>query len=206
MWYPPRMRPALVVVALVASASVAIPIDRQVVAQPSVAEADRFDAKLAAILERAGNGSRVPLRTTVTENELNAFLIHRARGQMAAGVLDPSVRILGGGRVTCRAIVDLDGVRDSRPRSWFDPMRVMSGKVPVSATGVVQARGGLGKIALESALVSGVQVPRFVMQELVTYFSRSPLYPDGITLDSTFALPVGIREIESQAGQAVIVQ
>ncbi len=204
MWYPPRFRAALLAIALVVPSPSAL--QRQPPSSFSVSDADHFDAKLTAMLERAAGRSRVPLRTAVAENELNAYLVHRARAQMSPGVLDPRVRFLGGGRLICQAIVDLDAVRESRPRSWFDPMQLVSGRMPVVATGVLQARGGLGMIAVESVLVSGIQVPRIVLQELVAYYSKSPFYPDGIPLDASFALPAGIREIEVWVGQAIIIQ
>jgi hypothetical protein len=203
---PLRGRAALTVVALVASSVAALPLGGQAPAGGSLADADRFDGKLASIVQRAASGGGAPLRTTITENELNAYLIHRARAQMAVGIVDPSIRIPGGGRLACRAVVDLDAVRQSQARSMFDPMRFLSGKVPVSASGTLQTRGGLGVIRLEDARLSGLPVPQIVLQELVTYYSKSPLYPDGITLDSSFVLPAGIREIEVGVGQAVIVQ
>ncbi len=200
------MRAGLLAILLALPAYSAAPIPPQAILSPSVADADHFDAKLNAILQRGGARSGSPLRTTVTENEVNAYLVHRGRAQMAAGIVDPKIRILGGGRVTCQAVVDLDAVRESRPRSMFDPMRLVSGRLPVVATGVVHAKGGVGTIAVESVLVSGFQVPHVVLQELVSYYSKSSAYPDGIPLDSTFVLPAGIREIEVWTGQAVIIQ
>ena len=50
-------------------------------------------------------------RTTVTENELNAYLAYEAKDQMPVGLVEPAVSIVERGRITARAIIDLDAVR-----------------------------------------------------------------------------------------------
>ncbi len=100
----------------------------------------------------------------------------------------------------------LDQVRTSRERGWLDPMRLLGGKVPVSATGVLRTSDGVGRLELESARVGSVPVPLTLLQELVTFYSRSAADPDGISLDEPFALPAGIRRIDVVTGQAVVVQ
>ena len=49
-------------------------------------------------------------------------------------------------------------------------------------------------------------MPKALLQQLVNYYTRSAEYPDGVSLDAQFVLPAGIREIDIQARQAVIVQ
>jgi len=51
-----------------------------------------------------------------------------------------------------------------------------------------------------------VPVPKFLLQQIVSYYSRSPEFPNGINIDDPFALPARIREIQVQRGQAIIVQ
>ena len=41
---------------------------------------------------------------------------------------------------------------------------------------------------------------------MVSYYSRSPKNPQGVSIDGAFALPAAIRQIDVGAGQAVIVQ
>jgi hypothetical protein len=45
-----------------------------------------------------------------------------------------------------------------------------------------------------------------VLQELVSYYTKSPANPDGYSLDSPFALAGGIREITVESKRAIIVQ
>ena len=117
------------------------------------------------------------------------------------------VTILGAGRVSGRAVVDLDAVRKERkPTSLLDPMTYLSGRLPITATGVLTTRGGVGRLSLESTAVSGIPVPKIVLQEIVSYYSRTPQKPAGINLDDPFDLPARIREIHVERGQAVVVQ
>ena len=174
----------------------------------TAADADRFAEKVDRLLHGASaQGPRQPsVSTTLTEQEANAFLRLRGQSVLPAGVVDPRVRALGAGRLQGWATVDLDVVRQSKERGWLDPMQLLRGRVPVTAIGVLHAEGGAGRFDLESASISGVSVPKSVLQELVAYYTRGSTHPDGVSLDAPFDLPAGIREITVQPGRAVIVQ
>ena len=105
-----------------------------------------------------------------------------------------------------RAIVDLDRVRTSRQRGWLDPASYLMGKLPVTATGILHTQNGLGRFELETATVGGIAVPKVVLQELLSYYSRTPEDPDGLNLDDTFELPAKIREIQVGKAVAYVVQ
>jgi hypothetical protein len=175
----------------------------------SAADADRFAVKLAGMLARTpatGPRSRKPVQTIVTEPEVNAYLRYRAQGQIPVGVLDPVIVALEDGRLIGRATVDLDLVRLSRERGWLDPMQLLRGRVPVEATGVLRSRNGSFQFELESAYAGGVLIPKSLLQEFVSFYSRTPAKPAGIDLDAPFELPAGIREINVKAARAIIVQ
>jgi hypothetical protein len=171
------------------------------------ADADSLQRKIDQIVQLTpGAGHRSKL-TPVTEREVNAYLRFQLRDQVPKGMTEPVITIVGDGRVTGRATVDLDEVsRANRSGSWLDPMRLLSGRLPVSATGLLETRNGTGKFLLESATVSGLPVPKTVLQQIVSYYSRSPEDPDGIGLDDPFLLPAQIQEIRVQPGQAIVVQ
>ena len=116
--------------------------------------------------------------------------------------------IVGAGKVTGQAVVDLDtlGAKRRPSGSSFDPFSLLAGKVPVSVTGTLQTQNGTGRFEVQRAEISGIPVPVTVLQELLSYYSRTPEKPDGVRLDSPFALPAKIRQIEVGQGQAVIVQ
>ena len=146
-------------------------------------------------------------RTTVTENEVNSYLVFEAKSQLPTGVVEPSVSALGPGRVSGRAVVDLDAVRKAKnPTSLLDPMNYLFGRLPVTAAGTLTTSNGVGRFAFESASVGSVPIPKVLLQEIVSYYSRTPEKPAGISLDDPFALPSRIREIQVERGQAIIVQ
>jgi hypothetical protein len=176
------------------------------------AGSDAFQRKLTTIVQGGtattaikGSGAK---QTPILENELNSYLRYELREEVPAGVTEPTITILGDGRVAGTAVVDLDAVKQARGQSssWFDPMRLLSGKLPVAATGVLQTQQGTGRFLLESAEISGIPVPKTVLQQVVSYYSRSPQNPSGVNLDDAFELPARIREIRVQPGQAIVVQ
>jgi hypothetical protein len=170
-------------------------------------DAELLKQKVAAINAHSERATKQPLRTTVTESEVNAYLTYDAHEQLPAGVVEPAVTILGTGRVSGRAVVDLDAVRkEKKPTSLLDPMNYLSGRLPVDATGVHTTKEGVGHVHLESANVSGVPIPKMLLQEIVSYYSRTKENPSGIGIDDPFALPARIREIQVERGQAIVVQ
>jgi hypothetical protein len=88
----------------------------------------------------------------------------------------------------------------------LDPRTLLRGHLPVTATGVLKTGGGEGRFELESATVGGIPIPKLFLQEIVSYYSKSPEKASGVSLDDPFELPAGIREIQVQTGQAVVVQ
>jgi hypothetical protein len=172
-------------------------------------DADRFQSKLVRIVElgnqpRARNGS--PLATQLTDTEVTAFLRHHARDQVPAGIVEPTLTALGEGRVAGRAIVDLDVVRAQKQRGWLDPLSYLTGRLPLSATGKLITQDGVGRFQLETAEISGVTIPKSLLQELLSYYSRTDEDPDGINMDDPFELPSRIREIRVGKGEAMVIQ
>lgn len=170
-------------------------------------DAELLKQKVASINAFGERPLQKTRHTTVSEKEVNAYLNYEARPQLPAGVVDPSIAILGTGRLAGRAVVDLDAVRKSKnPTSLFDPTFYLTGRLPVTAAGVLRTSQGTGQFELQSATVGGVRVPKMLLQEIVSYYSRSATSPNGLGLDDPFPLPSRIREIQVERGQAVIVQ
>jgi len=170
-------------------------------------DADLLKQKVATITQFGTKAAKVPRRTTLTESEVNAYLALDARRDLPSGVVEPYVAILGTGRLSGRAVVDLDAVRkEKKPTGLLDPRNYLMGRLPVTAIGVLKTSNGVGRFELESATVGGVPLPKLLLQEIVSYYSRSPQKPGGISLDDPFELPARIREIQVERGQAIVVQ
>ena len=182
---------------------------QQVQPRFSKADGDRFHAKLTRIValgETPRASARAAQSTVVSDQELNAYLHYHARDQVPVGIVEPTLNAHGGGIVSGRAIVDLDAVRKQKQRGWMDPMGYLTGRLPLTARGRLTTQNGVGRFQLESAEISGVTVPRTLVQELLTFYSATPEDPDGINMDDPFELPSQIKEIRVAPGTATIVQ
>lgn len=173
-------------------------------------DADRFQSKLTKIVA-FGNAqpaatSKQPHSTPVTDVEVNSYFKYLAADQIPTGIVDPELNALGSGRVAGRATVDLDAVRTQKKRGWLDPLGYLTGRLPVTASGVLVTKEGKGQFQLQSAEISGVNVPKSVLQELLSYYSKSAENPEGINMDAPFELPAKIREIRVGTGTSTVVQ
>jgi hypothetical protein len=198
-----RLIPLLCTLALAAGAA-PIPAQQKLSKQ----DATRFAAKLAQIeknslMPRKAGAAR---STQVSDTEVNAYLRYLAGPQIPVGIAEPYLRGVGNGRVTGSAIVDLDAVRTQKQRGWLDPLGYLTGRLPITAAGTLTTSKGVGRFQFESAEISGVTIPKSLLQELLTYYSRTPENPAGINMDEPFELPSGIQEIRIGQGTAVIVQ
>jgi hypothetical protein len=175
------------------------------------ANGDRFQAKLAKIVDigntaRPAGKPRAAVSTQFTDAELNAYLRFNLKNEIPVGIVDPALQALGDGRVSGRAIVDLDAVRKQKQRGWLDPMGYLTGRLPLTARGRLTTQDGIGRFQLEGAEINGVTVPKMFVQELLSFYSRTPEDPDGINMDDPFELPSQIREIRVASGSTTIVQ
>jgi hypothetical protein len=178
---------------------------------PAIArrDADAFKLKVSEITRRGGVAPTATdhARTTVTESEVNGYLSMELGNDLPDGVVSPTVTLLGQGRTTGQAVVDLDRVRQGMGATGvLNPLRYLRGRLPVVATGTIESRDGVARLQFESATVSGVRVPKVVIQQIVGYYSRSARFPSGVNLDDPFTLPARIREIQVERGQAIVVQ
>jgi hypothetical protein len=181
----------------------------QVPPRLSKADGDRFQTKLTRIVTTGNTpraAQRAPLSTVVSDAEVNSYLRYHAQEQIPVGIVEPLLNAHGNGIVTGRAVVDLDAVRKQRQRGWLDPMGYLTGRLPLTARGRLTTEIGVGRFELESAEISGVTVPKTLVQELLSFYSRTPEDPDGINMDDPFELPAQIREIRVAPGTATIVQ
>jgi hypothetical protein len=175
-------------------------------ADTSRTQADSFAKKLAVIQQHAADAPKSSRRTTVMEGELNSWFAYRAQPLLPEGVKDPKVTAVGNGKMLGVVTVDLDQVGNSRAGSGADVWRLLGGRLPISLSGVLRTKAGRGTFELQSADISGVPVPKFLVQQIVTHYTRSEDRPNGIRLDDPFTLPAGIKQIDVGQGQAVIIQ
>lgn len=166
----------------------------------------RLEHKLICILGHADTESSEARLTPLLEPEINAFLRFQGASSLPTGITTPTVRIGAAELVSAEAIVDLDVIRQQQARTWLDPLRYLTGRLRVTASGTVRSGGGVARIDIQSVTVAGIPVPVLVLQELVRHFTRTLDHPDGTRLDGPIPLPYRITELQLSPGQAVIVQ
>ena len=159
-------------------------------------------------IERNGLAPRpTALVTRVTEREVNAYLAFDAKSELPAGFTDPRITVRPDLKLSGTATIDLDAVRKERQsRGWLDPLSYLGGKVAVAVSGRLTSSNGLARFALERATVGGVTVPKLLVQELVTFYSRTADNPRGLNLDDPYPLPARIRQIDIRPGEAIVRQ
>ena len=198
--HPGRFSVLVGVLLTAASLYAAAPLSKQ--------QADLFTQKIAQIAAQGEPGQKPGThRTPVSESELNSWFTYAAKPLLPAGVTDPRVTMVGNGRLTGQATVDLDAISKQKTSGGgFAIWNLLSGRVPFNVVGTLRSKDGSATFDLESADINGVPVPKTVLQQVVSYYSRSPKNPQGVSIDGAFALPAAIRQIDVGAGQAVVVQ
>jgi hypothetical protein len=171
-------------------------------ANTSRPQADSFAKKLAIIKQHAAESPKSSRRTTVTEGEVNSWFVYRASALLPAGVKNPTVTAVGNGKMLGVVTVDLDDIAKTRTGLW----KLLGGTMPIALSGVLRTKDGRGQFDLQSAEISGVPVPKFLVQEIVTHYTRNEDRPNGLRLDDPFALPANIKQIDVGQGQALIIQ
>ena len=169
--------------------------------------ADAFSKKVALIRSQSEAGSRTARRTALTQDELNSWLVYESQPHLPTAISAPEVTIVGQGRLSGNAVVDLEAIGKRRSSGGtLDPWSLVGGRVPVTVAGILHTRDGMGRFEVQSAEIAGLPVPPSFLQELLSYYSRTPERPQGVRLDDPFPLPANIRQIEVGQGQAVVVQ
>jgi len=170
-------------------------------------DAARLQAKLDRIAKGSRTGGKTLAGTPITETEINSYLRYELADRIPPGVTDPWLSILEEGKLSGRATVDLARVGESRKSGgMLDPFNLLTGSLPLTVNGVLRTKNGVGTFAVESASISGVPVPMWMVQEIVSYYSKSDSSPNGVALDKPFVLPSGIREIQTARGQMTVMQ
>ncbi len=172
---------------------------------PTTQQAAAFEAKMNAIIAR-GEAKPTGYRTEFAGDEVNAYLQLRLIEKFPTGVTNPGVTLLDAGRVAARAVVDLDGIRKRSSGGWFDPAAYLTGKLPIGATGTLKTADGRGQMILDTADISGIPIPKGLLQDVVTFYTRSADLPNGVNLDAPFDLPSGIQRIDVITDKATVVQ
>jgi hypothetical protein len=166
-----------------------------------------FAKKVVLVQEHANEGVKKPLSTTFSQAETNSYLKYNAGDLLPTGLTQPMVTLIGEGRLSGDAVVDLDIVRrKSSSGGWFDPTSYLTGKLPVTASGRIITGDGKARFEIERAEVSGVPIPRSFLAQMVNFFTRTADNPNGSSIDDTYEMPAKIRRIDVASGRFTVHQ
>jgi hypothetical protein len=169
--------------------------------------ADAFEQKIVLVQQRAAAPAATLRASTFTQDETNSYLKFKAGDLLPAGLTEPVITLIGQGRVSGHAVVDLDLVRRTQGSGgWLDPTSYLTGKLPITAAGRIITADGKGRFELERAEVSGVPLPKAFVAQMVTFFTRTTDNPAGSSIDDTYELPAEIRRIDVEAGRFILHQ
>jgi len=170
---------------------------------PDPAAAESLSQKLDAMRERFRTRLTREQEYRMNEGEINSYMAYRLVEQIPKGIeglwvrLTPDVLSAGGQ-------VDLAALKE---RMAGSPLTMfLSGIVPIEVRARVVAQNGVGRVELQNVLLSGIQVPRSLLQQLVTHYSKSAAHPDGVRIEDAFELPYGIRSARFLPGEVVVRQ
>lgn len=189
----------LLIVAVCAASPAAAQLSRQ--------EGARLQEKIDAIAKNGASNPTKSMKTIIAEREANSYLAFNLQDKIPKGLTNPQIHMLENGQLAGRVLVDIDEFKRNRQSNGvMDPLNYLSGQVPVTARGTLRTSVGKGQFQLASAELMGFPLPKPVLQELVSFFSRTRDHPGGFDIDAPFNLPAKIREAVINRGQAALVQ
>jgi len=111
-------------------------------------DADGLEKKLHLIVDRGDKTPppTKPLRTPISEREVNSYFKFQGKEHLPVGVLEPTIVIADGTRLEARALVDLAAVRKANERTWPVLLSWVSGVLEVRAS--AKARDAAGSLSI----------------------------------------------------------
>jgi hypothetical protein len=168
---------------------------------------DSAQEKIDRIVENGAQSPVPPLTTAFTEDEVNQLLRVHLKEYIPNGLSDPHVRLIGNDTLVARVVVDLDEYKRRRQgRGGLGPLALLSGKLPVTTRGILQAQDGQGQFRLQGADVNGIPFPPALVREMITALSRNRRNPEGYDIEKPFALPANIRNATINPKESVVTQ
>ncbi|RPI20941.1 MAG: hypothetical protein EHM61_25945 [Acidobacteria bacterium] len=163
------------------------------------------EGKVEEVLTHLAEVKRSPESQSflLTEADINQFVERKVKASKAPGFESLRLLLLGNGRLRIEAAVDVDKVKvEAFPFSGFS--RLLNGRQTIRVDAVLRVDEGKGRLDVESAKISGVWIPAWLMSAALAAVSkRQPPYID---VTEGFPLPYGIDEVKISKGKLEIVR
>ncbi len=161
-----------------------------------------MDKKIAAIESNSSNPPAQPQTTTITQDELNAYL-NEGGVNIPKGLSNVKIA-LSPGAVHATSQVDFDQLSEGHGGGNPIFSALFSGTHDVEADAQASGSNGQGTVTIETVKLDGVTVPKSALEYLIQHYVK-PKYPQaGMT--STFALPDNIQTANVQQSQVALTQ
>ncbi len=161
-----------------------------------------MDKKIAAIESNSSNPPAQPQTTTVTQDELNAYL-NEGGVTVPKGLSNIKIAF-SPGNLHASSQVDFDQLSEGHGGGNPIFSALFSGTHDVEADAQASGSGGQGTVTLQTVKLDGVTVPKSALEYLIQHYVK-PKYPQaGMT--STFALPDNIQSAAVQQAQVALTQ
>lgn len=139
----------------------------------------------------------------LSEGELGTYLNGNLLGQVKE-LKDVSVR-LDRDRLTANGLVDFDQLKGKLPPLGpFNPLTLLTGRVPTEFAGRLQSADGFATFELESLQVGPISVPLTLVEQAVAASTKSAERPQGVDIHAPFRLPFQVRRLRLLPGRAVV--
>lgn len=161
-----------------------------------------MDKKIAVLESNASETSAKPQTTTITQDELNAYLTEGGV-KIPNGLSNVKIQFQPGA-VHASSQVDFDQLSEGHGGGNPIFSALFSGTHDVEADGQASGSNGQGTVTIQSVKLDGVPVPKSALEYLIQHYVK-PKYPSaGMT--STFALPEKIETAVVQPSQVELTQ
>jgi hypothetical protein len=188
-----RHWPAVTVLALVAGVAVS--------SAPALSPESSSAAR--AKIERISSESMKPgEKIILTEDEINSYLKYDYASEMPQGVRDLRIKLLKG-RGVVHAYVDLGKLQSNSEGSFAALwLAVFRGERQLEATCRYTSAGGKATVELESAQLDGTNIPKPILDWLVSWALAEHF--SNVEMGKPSPLPHNLEQIRVEPGQAVI--
>jgi hypothetical protein len=131
-------------------------------------------------------------KVVVTESELNAYIAHRIEVEQSKTLRELKLKIYERNRVEGKIYLDLRGQ---------DLPKIMQPEMNIYLDGTIEVMKGLVRLKLKSLYLENQKIQP-EMLNMVIYVASKSQGTEPFRLDDWFELPFGIKNIESERGQA----
>jgi len=160
------------------------------------ADARREALKVIRFLDQVEAGSLMrkaepPSKMDFTESELNSYIAYRLAAEKEGVMKELRLKILDQNRIEGKIYLDLQGQK-------LPPL--LKPQMNLYFAGVLATRGGEARLDFQKLFLDDQQVPLMIL-DLVVYAAVKLGKSDPISLHDWYALPPGIKDIQTGAGR-----